>query len=353
MDVVAVISQSALTHNLSVVKNQSLAKIVAMVKANGYGHHLDLLMPLIDNADILAVSELSEAQKLRSLTKRPILLLSGVYSEEALQQAIALECQIVVHHSSQIPIINNSSKALSVWLKIETGMHRLGLSAAEYQHCLTDFKANALISIECVMSHFACADEFENPINQRQLKVFEQLTNNQNNRSMANSAGILSNPQSHFDFVRPGIMLYGASPSPATNNDFGLQPVMQLCAPILSIKTIQAGESVGYGSTWAADKTSRIAIIGIGYGDGYPRHAKNGTPVLINGALYPLVGRVSMDMIVVNITDADDTKVGVGDIAILWGDEKLRVETVAKYSDTISYELLTNVSHRVKFIRGA
>jgi len=351
MNAVAVISQSALTHNLSVVKNQSLAKIVAMVKANGYGHHLDLLMPLIDNADILAVSELSEAQKLRQLTDRPILLLSGVYSAEELQQAIELECQIVVHHVSQISIINNSDKALSVWLKVETGMYRLGLSAAEYQHCLTDFKANSLISIECIMSHFACADEFENPINQRQLKAFEQLTGNQNNRSMANSAGILSNPQSHFDFVRPGIMLYGASP--IANNDFGLQPVMQLCAPILSIKTIQTGESVGYGSTWTADKTSRIAIIGIGYGDGYPRHAKNGTPVLINGTLCPLVGRVSMDMLVVNITDAGDTKAEIGDTAILWGEGKLRVETVAEYSNTVSYELLTNVSHRVKFIRGA
>ncbi len=351
MNAVAVISQSALAHNLLIVKNQSLAKIVAMVKANGYGHHLDLLMPLIDNADILAVSELSEAQKLRQLTKRPILLLSGVYSKETLQQAIALECQIVVHHPSQISIINHSSKALSVWLKVDTGMHRLGLSADEYQHCLTDFTANSLIGIECVMSHFACADELENPINQMQLNAFEQLTDKQNNRSMANSAGILSNPQSHFDFVRPGIMLYGASP--IANNDFGLQPVMQLRAPIMSIKTIQAGESVGYGSTWTADKTSLIAVIGIGYGDGYPRHAKNGTPVLINGTLYPLAGRVSMDMIVVNITDSDTTKVAVGDTAILWGDDKLRVETVAEYSDTLSYELLTNVSHRVKFIRGA
>lgn len=348
MPAVALISQSALTHNLSIVKSKSLAKIVAMVKANAYGHHLDLITPLIEDADVLAVSELSEAQALRQITKRPILLLSGVYSLQTLQQAIDLNCQIVVHHPSQIALINNSTQALSVWIKIDTGMHRLGLSNDEYQQCLSDFQLNSFITVKCVMSHFACADELGNPANQLQLQAFEQSTDNKTHRSMANSAAILSNPESHFEFVRPGIMLYGASPF--KNNDFDLQPVMQLSAPILSIKNIQAGESVGYGLTWTAGKASTIVVIGIGYGDGYPRHAKNGTPVLINGTLCPLVGRVSMDMIVVDITDTDNAKITIGDTVILWGDKKLRVETVAEYSDTISYELLTGVSNRVKFI---
>ncbi|SFV86994.1 Alanine racemase [hydrothermal vent metagenome] len=348
MSAVAVISQSALIHNLSVVKNKSSAKIVAVVKANAYGHHLDLVTPLIENADILAVSSLTEAQTLRQMTNRPILLLSGVFSDEELQQAIELNCQIVVHHSLQIALINNTAHRLNVWVKIDTGMHRLGLLAGEYQQCLTSFKSNSLINIECIMSHFACADELDNPMNQAQLQIFEQSTDDENNRSMANSAGVLSNLASHFDFVRPGIMLYGASPF--SDNDFDLQPVMQLSAPITSIKTIQAGEAVGYGVTWRADKATTIAVIGIGYGDGYPRHAKNGTPVLINDTLCSLVGRVSMDMIAVNISDI---KASIGDIAILWGDEKLRIETVAEYSNTISYELLTGVNNRVKFIRGA
>lgn len=348
MSAVASISQSALTHNLSIVKNKSSAKIVAMIKANAYGHHLDLITPLIKDADILAVSKLSEAQALRAITQRPILLLSGVFSPEKLQQALDLKCQIVLHHPSQIALINNSKQALKVWIKIDTGMHRLGLSSDEYQQCLSAFKSNSFVAIECVMSHFACANELENPINQVQLKAFEKSTNNKTHRCMANSAAILSNPASHFEFVRPGIMLYGVSPF--MDNDFDLQPVMQLSAPVISTKNIQAGKSVGYGSTWTSDKAAKIAIIGIGYGDGYPRHAKNGTPVLINDTLCPLVGRVSMDMIAVDITDASNAKIMIGDTAILWGNEKLRVETVAQYSDTISYELLTGVSSQVKFI---
>ncbi|CAB5496222.1 alanine racemase [Bathymodiolus thermophilus thioautotrophic gill symbiont] len=347
MPAVALISQSALTHNLSIVKNKSSAKIIAMVKANAYGHHLNLITPLIENADLLAVSELSEVQKLRQLTDQPILLLSGIYTSEELQQAIDLKCQIVIHHPAQIVLINHNTQALGIWLKIDTGMHRLGLSHDEYRQCLPDFESNALITIKGVMSHFACADELNHPMNLLQLKTFKQLTDNNNNRSMANSAAILSNPAAHFDFIRPGIMLYGASPF--ADNDHDLQPVMQLSAPVTAIKTIQAGATVGYGSTWVADQPTTIAIIGIGYGDGYPRHAKNGTPVLINDILCPLVGRVSMDMIAI---DVSHITVSIGDTAILWGHKKLRVETVAQYSDTLSYELLTGISGRVSVVRG-
>lgn len=346
MHVVATISQSALLHNLSVVKKHvPKAKIVIVVKANAYGHHLNLTTPLLKNGDILAVTDLQEAQLLRQISDKPILLLSGVYSNEELQQAIDLNCQCVVHSPSQIAIINNTTQALNIWLKLDTGMHRLGLSADGYQHCLSNFEDNLLINIECVMSHFACADECNHPMNQVQLEAFNAITNNKNKRSMANSAAILSRPESHLDVVRPGIMLYGASPF--NNHHFTLKPVMQLSAPIVSIKTFQAGESVGYGAIWKADKQTTIATIAIGYGDGYPRHATNNTPVLINNTLCRLVGRVSMDMITV---DVGNTKVAVGDKAILWGDEKLRVETVAHHSNTISYELLTGVNSRVNFV---
>ncbi|SMM97910.1 Alanine racemase [uncultured Candidatus Thioglobus sp.] len=318
-----------------------------MVKANAYGHHIDLITPIIDNADVLAVSNLTEAQALRAISQRPILLLSGVYSVEELQQAQDLNCQVVVHHSEQIPLINTSTKPLSVWIKIDTGMHRLGLSADEYRQCCSDFEKNSFISVEYVMSHFACANELNHALTDLQIKTFNTIVDQQSNRSMANSAAILSLPEAIFDIVRPGIMLYGASPF--ANNTYDLKPVMQLSASIISIKTIQAGQGVGYGVTWTASKQSTIATIGIGYGDGYPRHTKNGTPVLINEVLCPLVGRVSMDMIAVDVTAC---QAKIGDKAILWGDEKLRVETVAKYSNTIGYELLTSVSERVKFVAG-
>jgi len=347
MHAVASISQSALIHNLSVVKDFApSAKVVSMIKADAYGHHFNLIAPLIDDSDILAVSELSEAIKLRQKTKKPILLLSGIYSAKELQNAHDLNCHIVVHNHEQIAIIENTKQAVNVWIKIDTGMHRLGLSEEEYSECLALFEINPLVNIECVMSHFACADEINHPMNASQLNAFTQLTSNTIKRSMANSAAILSQPEALFDFVRPGIMLYGVSPFEKTNEE--LKPVMQLSAPILSIKTIQTDESVGYGATWTADKETTLAIIGIGYGDGYPRHAKNGTPVLIHDMICPLVGRVSMDLICVDISHINAK---VGDIATLWGKEQLRVETIADWSDTIAYELLTGLSSRVEFTK--
>ena len=345
MHAVAAISQSALAHNLSVVRTYAAdAKVVCMVKANAYGHHLDLVNPLMQ-ADILAVSELSEVRKLRKLSDKPILLLPGVFNENDLHEAIDLGCHLVLHELSQLTIIANSKQAISVWLKVDTGMHRLGLSQQDLATCLTQLKNHSNIHIECVMSHFACADEPGHQKNTQQLDHFNQLKIAEISRSMANSAAILSLEESHFNYVRPGIMLYGASPF--STIDEQLLPVMELSAPVISLKKISAGESAGYGATWQAKEATNIAIIGIGYGDGYPRHAKNGTPVLINNTLCSLAGRVSMDLICVDIGNLN---VSIGDKAILWGHNKLRVETVATYSDTISYELLTGVSNRVSFI---
>ena len=342
MHAVASISQSALAHNLSVVHECAPnSKLVCMVKANAYGHHLDLIKPLMQ-ADILAVSELSEARQLRALSTKPILLLSGVFNDDELLSAIQLNCHIVLHDLSQLSVITNTNQSINVWLKVDTGMHRLGLSEQELNICLNQLKSQPNVHIECVMSHYACADEANHPQNTQQLNSFNQLKLDNINRSMANSAAILSLPESHFEYVRPGIMLYGVSPFAVA--DKRLQPVMELSAPIISIKTIKTGESVGYGATWCASADTKIAIIGIGYGDGYPRHAKNNTPVLINDTLCPLAGRVSMDLICVDI---GTLKVSVGDKAILWGHDKLSIETVASYSDTIGYELLTSVSSRV------
>lgn len=345
MHAVASISQSALSHNLSVVREYApQSKLVGMVKANAYGHHLDLIKPLMQ-ADILAVSELSEARQLRSQSTKPILLLSGVFNDNELLSAIQLNCHLVLHDLSQLSVITNTNHSIHIWLKVDTGMHRLGLSEQDLDTCLSQLKNHPNVHVECVMSHYACADEINHPQNIQQLNCFNQLNLGGVARSMANSAAILNFPESHFEYVRPGIMLYGVSPFALA--DKRLQPVMELSAPIISIKTIETGASVGYGATWYASENTKIAIIGIGYGDGYPRHARNNTPVLINDKLCPLVGRVSMDLICVDISSLD---VSVGDKAILWGHDKLSIETVASYSDTIGYELLTNVSSRVNFI---
>lgn len=345
MHAIASISQSALSHNLSVVREYAPnSKLVCMVKANAYGHHLNTIKPLLQ-ADILAVSELSEARQLRLLSTRPILLLSGVYNDDDLHEAVHLNCHLVVHDLSQLNIITNTSHTVNVWLKVDTGMHRLGLSEQELDTCLKELKDHSNIHIECVMSHYACADEKNHLQNIQQLNSFNQLTLASVARSMANSAAILNFPESHFEYVRPGIMLYGVSPFAVA--DKRLRPVMELSAPIISIKTVKTGDSIGYGATWQAAANTKIAIIGIGYGDGYPRHAKNNTPVLINDTLCPLVGRVSMDLICIDIGDLN---AAIGDKAILWGHDKLPIETIASYSDTIGYELLTSVSGRVNFI---
>ncbi|WP_428086975.1 alanine racemase [Candidatus Thioglobus sp.] len=348
MQAVATISQSALAHNLSIVKAHAPnSKVVCMVKADAYGHHLDLIKPLLQ-ADMLAVSELSEARKLRQITQKPLLLLSGVFNQNELCEALELECHLVLHDLSQLAVLINNNQNINVWLKVDTGMHRLGLCEQDLAACLKQIKNHSNIHIACVMSHFACGDETGHIKNTQQLDEFNQLKINTAKSSMANSAAIMSLPESHFDYVRPGIMLYGVSPFSKVNKN--LQPVMQLSAPIISIKPLKAGQGVGYGASWIAKKTTHIAIIGIGYGDGYPRHAKNGTPVLINDTLCALVGRVSMDLICVDI---GNLSVKIGDKAILWGHHKLRVETVAAYSDTIGYALLTGVSSRVTFVEHA
>ncbi len=346
MRATASISQSALAHNLQLVKCLApQSKIVAMIKANAYGHRIDLVKPLLDNADILAVSELKEAEKLRTISQKPLLLLSGIFSNDELENAVKLNCIVVIHHISQLSIIANTKHTIAIWLKIDTGMHRLGLSNADYQKALTIIDNHPNINVDCVMSHFACSDKINHPLNAKQLKEFNQLNISIVKRSMANSGAIMSNDNALFDYVRPGIMLYGISPFATPNAQ--LKPVMTLSAPIMSIKVIDAGESVGYGATWTAKKSTKIAIIGIGYGDGYPRHAKNGTPVLINNHLCTLVGRVSMDMICVDISNIEAQ---IGDLAILWGDKQLAIETVADYAGTIGYELATGVSSRVNFI---
>ena len=344
MQAKAFISQSALQHNIAQARRLApQSKIVAMVKANAYGHHLEHIEPLLAQAEMLAVSELSEAKRLRQLSDKPILLLCGVYSDRDLDQAQQLDCTVVLHATEQLPIITNSTQKLKIWIKVDTGMHRLGLTPEQYQQAIGALTQCPHIDTQVVMSHFACADESTHPMNAQQLSVFNQLQIH-TKKSMANSAMLISNSETHFDYVRPGIMLYGVSPFGTP--DTQLKAVMQLQAPVLAIRQLEAGESVGYGATFVADKPTTLATIGIGYGDGYPRHMKNGAPVSIGGKLCRLAGRVSMDLITVDVTNMS---VNIGDNATLWGDENTPVEVLAQYADTTAYELITGVCSRVNF----
>lgn len=340
----ALISQSALAHNLSQVRELiGNRQVIAMVKADAYGHRLEYIQPILDGADLLAVSEISEVKKLRQLSQKSILLLSGVFSDKDIDEIAPLNCQVVIHSLSQLPVLTRTRTPLKVWIKIDTGMHRLGIAPEDFSQVQSTLSACEHISIAGVMSHFACADETAHPLNTLQLERFNALQT-ACARSMANSAAILSNPSALFDYVRPGIMLYGASPFNLPNPT--LKPVMRLQAPVMAIRTLAAGEHVGYGARFTAKQTTTLATIGIGYGDGYPRHMTDGTPVSIAGKLCHLAGRVSMDMITV---DVGQHAVQIGDMATLWGDEHTPVEVISEHAGTTAYELLTRVSRRVRF----
>lgn len=336
----------ALTHNLSVVRQYSVdAKIIAVIKANAYGHGmLAVARHLQDKVDALAVACVEEALVLRAKgIDAIIVVLQGFQNQQQLQQCLDLNLQPVCHQHWQIQMLNQISAAqqISCWLKIDTGMHRLGIAPEQLAVSVQQLQTAAVVREVRLMSHFANADDTASTLNQRQLAEFNRCLPSASDleTSLANSAAILSMPEAICQWVRPGIMLYGASPfetQPAS--DFGLKPVMTLKSKIIAINALSRGESVGYGAVWSASRDSQIAVVGIGYGDGYPRHATNGTPVWLHGQYCPLVGRVSMDMICVDITDCESA-VKLGEEVLLWGNQ-LDIHEVASAASTISYELL-------------
>jgi alanine racemase len=238
---------------------------------------------------------------------------------------------------------------ITVWLKLDTGMHRLGIdpSLCSDFYSRLDTCENVAPNIK-LMTHFACADDTENSkTNEQMAQFFQSITHSGNELCLANSAGIVGWPNSHCDWVRPGLMLYGVSPMlGAIGKDHQLNAVMRLTSSIIAIRNVKAGETVGYGSAWRAASDTRIGVIAMGYGDGYPRHAPNGTPVIINGKRFSIVGRVSMDMITVEL--GDDDSVMLGDEVELWG-PNLPVEEIAQFATTIPYELLCNITPRVEY----
>jgi len=351
----AIIDLKAIRHNLAVAKQLApKSKVMAVVKADAYGHGIIQVASALPEAEAIAVACMDEAIKLReSGLEKPIILLEGFFSDAELQQAIQFDLQTVVHQAAQLEALKQLSGStaghkLKVWLKFDSGMNRLGFTAEEFTQAYATLRHLDCVQSVNLMSHLACADDITNPLNNQQIDAFRRVIQSmKGERSLANSAGIVAWPESHLEWIRPGILLYGCSPMVGLNGlAHKLKPAMTLQSQLFAIRHLKPGDKVGYGATWTATEETQIGVIAIGYGDGYPRHAKEGTPVLINGKTYPLVGKVSMDMLTVNL--GRDDNLPLGSKAILWG-EGLPVEKVANFADTIPYTLLCGVTSRVQF----
>ncbi|MGH8494616.1 MAG: alanine racemase [Gammaproteobacteria bacterium] len=347
----AVIDTSALRHNLARVRAAAPhSKVMAVVKANAYGHGIVPAAHALVDADALAVARLEEGLRVRAAgIDIPIVLLEGVFNADQLGLAAEQGFQIVVHSADQLELLRaqRSVRPLSVWLKVDTGMHRLGVDPDDFPACLAALEScPAVMRPIRLMTHLANADDRADPMSEKQIQWFERLTRGcAGERSIANSAGILAWPGSHADWVRPGLMLYGASPlRDASADELGLEPAMTFVTELIAMKTARKGGRVGYGGIWKAERDTRLGVAAVGYGDGYPRAIGNGTPVLVNGRRVAMVGRVSMDMITVDLTDCPDAR--VGDPVVLWG-KGLPADEIAPRADTSAYELLCNVSQRV------
>lgn len=344
----ATISQSALQHNLAVVRKQAPhSKIMAVVKANGYGHGLINVAHGLNAADGFAVLGLNEAIDLRKAGfSQTILLLEGVFDAQELGIAASFGVDIVVHSVPQIEMLEHAqlAKPINIHLKMNTGMNRLGFTPSEYDAAFNRLKACENVNEITLMTHFATADDALGIA--APLALFQDAAKNLNQPiSLANSASILRYPQAHADWVRPGIMLYGASPVAGTlAPEFGLKPVMVLTSEIISIQILAAGDSVGYGNRFTASKPTRVGIVACGYADGYPRHAPNGTKIAVNGEVTQTIGRVSMDMLFADLTDIPQAV--IGSPVELWGCH-VSVDAVAEASGTVGYELLCAVAPRV------
>jgi alanine racemase len=345
----ALIDVAALQHNLQQARQAAPdSKVWAVVKANGYGHGAVNVANALNQADGFAVATLDEAMELQQAgITQPILLLEGCIDPSQLRQAVSQGFALVLHCPQQVQWFTelNGLDAVDVWLKIDTGMHRLGLPPRLGLELSRQIKQAPCTASLGFMTHFACADETDKPMTAQQIEAFQPFVDSGLPCSLANSAGILAWPASHQHWVRAGIMLYGASPfADRSAASLSLKPAMHLNAPVIALHDLEPGDSAGYGARWTANKPTRLATLAIGYGDGYPRHAPDGTPVWINGQRATLAGRVSMDMLTIDITGIDNVELGTE--VELWG-ANIPVDEVAEHVGTIGYELVTRLSARV------
>lgn len=363
----AEINLSALVKNLHQVRATAPGtKVLAIVKADGYGHGLEAVASALAHAphpaDAFGVASIDDALRLRQHGIRErIVLLSGFDELADFPYIAQLDLDCVIHHPSQIALLKQArpSRAMRIWLKVDTGMRRLGFYPAQLAEVIDDLKQLLPPGSEwVVMSHFAQSDEIgarrslseQHAAEQsaRQIRAFDALSLTANYaQSLANSGAILGAPEAHRQWVRPGGVLYGLSThSDACGHELGFTPVMRLSTRLIATKNVEAGDAVGYGGGFIATKRMRIGIAAIGYGDGYPRHASGGAPVRVAGQLSKTVGRVAMDLLSVDLTGIEQAEVGAE--VVLWGPE-LPVETVARAASTISYELTCGITRRVRF----
>jgi alanine racemase len=348
---VAQINLSALRLNLARARERApRTQVLAVVKANAYGHGLTRVLPALDDADGLALVELDAAVQLReSHYTRRILLLEGFFEARELAEIAHRRLAVVVHDEAQIATLERAvlSRPLEVFVKVNTGMNRLGIPPADVAASCERLSSSPAVAALRLMMHFARADEDDGIA--QQLAVFEQACGKlPYPRSLCNSAGVFRYADIGGDIVRPGIMLYGATPFPYDSAAMlGLQPVMTLRSQIIAIQTLAPNDIVGYGGMYTASRAHRIGVVAGGYADGYPRHAPNGTPVLVCGRKARLAGRVSMDMITVDLTDIPEAR--IGSPVVLWG-EGLPVDDVATAASTVGYELLCGLTPRVRVV---
>ena len=351
---IAVLSSENLLHNLAQIKAAAPSKpLIAMVKANAFGHGIRSTATRLErHVDNLGVASIEEALALRKIgVKCPITLMEGVFEPDELLIAACQQFHVVFHDTIQLEWLKGLSlpRPLVTWLKVDTGMGRLGFAVGDVPHALRVLKDCPSIKQPIgLMSHMGCADDVNHPLIDIQLHAFAELAKSwEGPKSLANSAAIFAYPQSHYDVIRPGICLYGVSPIKNKNaSDFNLKPVMTLQTRLISVRKRPSSSFVGYGGTYQCDEPMNVGVIAIGYGDGYLRSLPPHTPVLVNGKKCHLVGRISMDMAAIDLRSCPDAK--VGDPVILWG-EGLPIEDIIEGSQIISNELLTSVQSRVTF----
>ena len=344
------IDLGALRHNLAVARRRAPGRrVMAVVKSLAYGHGLlPVARALADAADALAVARCEEGAALREAgIQTPLVVLEGFSSQAELGLARRHRLLPVLHDPRQLALLREATDPapLPCWVKFDTGMHRLGFDWREADRVLAQLRAMPQLRIQGLMTHLANADDTADHTTAEQLRRLAAVPRDGLPLSVANSAGILGWPDSHADWVRPGLMLYGASPLQGRSAaQLGLRPVMTLSAPLIAIRPVRRGERVGYGGTWEAPEDMPLGVVAIGYGDGYPRHLGPEGQVLLHGRLAPVVGRVSMDMITIDLRGIDAAQ--VGDRVTLWG-EGLPVDQVAAWADTIPYTLTCGVTERV------
>jgi len=355
--VTATIHLDALRHNLGRVRELApRSRVMAVVKADGYGHGLERVARALADADAFGVASIADGRRIRALGLRHrIVVLSGIDEPEDLAVMRELALEPVIHHASQLAWMeaDRDPRPLPpLWLKVDTGMHRLGFDPSEVAQVHARLAALPQVAGRIqLLSHFARSDEFGVDATVWQIASFEAATRDlPGERSLANSAGILGWPASHGDWVRAGGVLYGVSVVPGrTGADFGFRPAMTLSARLIAIKTVARGEPIGYGGTWVCPEDMPVGIVAIGYGDGYPRVAAPGTPVLLRGRRAGIVGRVSMDLLNIDLRAHPDAQ--VGDEVILWGPD-LPVEEIGTHAGTIGYELICGMTRRVDFVEA-